>query len=115
MKPIYHDLRTYRKQSIFTQQDIADLLGTKDVAQISRYETNPAGPQLELALLYHILFQIPLSDFFPNQKQMLIKRLRMRIPNIINELKCMDMSDIINKKISCLQDVLTAINNEKHL
>lgn len=111
MKPIYHDLRTYRKQlSTLTQEDIANLLGTKSASQIVRHETNPISPQLEIALLYEILFKVPISNFFPNHKQTLIKRLKLRIPNLIDELKCLDLNDLVNKKIGCLQSVLTDIN-----
>lgn len=111
MNPIYHDLRTARKKSIFTQKDISDLLGTKDVSQISRHETNPIHPQVEIGLLYEIIFKTSLSEFFPRQKERLIKRLRIRIPNLIDELKCLDMNDIVNKKIGCLQSILSDLNN----
>lgn len=112
MKPIYHDLRTYRKQlSTLTQEDIANLLGTKSASQIVRHETNQISPQLEIALLYEILFKIPVARFFPNHKQTLIKRLKIRIPNLIDELKCLDANDLVNKKIACLQSVLSDINN----
>jgi transcriptional regulator with XRE-family HTH domain len=111
MNPIYHDMRTFRKESVFTQKDIADLLGTKDVSQISRHETNPIHPQVEMGLLYEILFKAPFSEFFPRQKELLKKRLRVRIPNIIDELKCLDMNDIVNKKIGCLQSILSDLDN----
>lgn len=115
MKPVYHDLRKHRKRSPFTQQDIAELLGNKDISQISRHETNPAHPQVELGLLYEILFGIPVSELFSNQKQSIINRLQKRIPNIIHELECLDLNDIINSKIGCLQNVLLTINKKDKL
>lgn len=113
MKSIYHDLRTFRKQSVFTQEDIAHLLGTRDTSQICRYETKQVNPQIELALLYHILFKTPFASFFPQQKQSLIARLKKRIPNLIDELKCLELSELVNKKIGCLQDILTDINQHE--
>ena len=115
MKPVYHDLRKHRKRSPFTQQDIADLMGDKDISQISRYETSPVHPQVELGLLYEILFGIPISELFPNQKQSIISRLQKRIPNIIHELECLDLNEIINSKIGCLQNVLLNINHKNQL
>lgn len=111
MNPIYHDLRTVRKRSPFTQKDIADLLGTKDVSQISRHETNPMHPQVEIGLLYEILFKEPLSQFFPRQRDNLIRRLRLRIPNIIDELRCLDVNELVTKKIGCLQSILSDLDN----
>ena len=111
MKPINHHLRNHRKHSIFNQQDISELLGTQDVIQVSRNETSDMHPQIELMLLYHIIYKTPFDSFFPKQKKLLIKRLQMRIPNIIDELKCLNANDIVNKKIGCLQQVLTDLNN----
>lgn len=111
MKPIYHDLRTYRKDcSALSQEDIAELLGTKNASQIVRHETNPISPQLEIALLYEILFKKPVSDFFQSHRQNLINRLRLRIPNVIDEMKCLEQSTIVSNKIQCLQDILTNLN-----
>src|SRR6218665_1008223 len=108
MKPIYHDLRTYRKQlSVLSQEDIAQLLGTKNASQIVRHETNPISPQLEIALLYEIIFKIPISTFFLNNRYALIKRLKLRIPNLIDELSCTELSELVNKKIGCLQIILS--------
>jgi hypothetical protein len=100
---------------VLSNEDIADLLGTKDATQVLRHETNPMSPQLELTLLYSILFKIPMMDFFPNQRQALINRLRLRIPNIINEMKCVGTTNLVNSKIKCLQDILIDLNNDKIL
>jgi DNA-binding XRE family transcriptional regulator len=114
MNPIYHDLRTYRKQSLLNQKDIADILGNKDVAQICRHETGTVSPQLELALLYHIIFQKPVQVFFHQHMQFLIRRLRLRIPNIIDELKCSKSDEKKLEKIAYLQSILSIINASKY-
>lgn len=115
MKPINHHLRNHRKHSIFNQQDISELLGTQDVIQVSRNETSDMHPQIELMLLYHIIYKTPFDSFFPEQKKSLVKRLQMRIPNIIDELKCLNANDIVSKKIGCLQQVLTDLNNPENV
>lgn len=115
MKPINHQLRNYRRNSPFTQQDIAELLGNQDAIQISRHETSKIHPQIQIMLLYHILYKISFGDFFRIEKNALIKRLQIRIPNIIDEWKCLDMNDVIAKKIGCLQEVLQDINDPSKL
>ena len=115
MKPIFHDLRTYRKQSILNQQDIADLLGTQDITQICRQETAMVGSQLELALLYHVIFQKPVQAFFSQHMQRIVQRLRLRIPNIINELRYSNSNEKSAKKIAYLQSILSIVNDPKKL
>lgn len=106
MNPTYHSLRVFRKKSCLTQEDIATLLGTKDISQICRLENSHTNPQIELCLLYHLLFNKPAQDFFPEQIIIIRKRLLIRIPNIIDELKCLKSSPLVEKKISFLSEVL---------
>ena len=110
MNPTHHDLRSYRKKTCLTQQDISELLGTKDVTQVSRLETGPISPQLEFTLLYHLLFNIPMSNFFPSQKEGLRKRLLIRIPNIIDEIRCLPPNPEHEEKITCLSSILSALS-----
>lgn len=105
-----HDLSTYRKQSIFSQQDIADMIGTYDAIQISRHELSNINPQMELVLLYHLLYKKSLAQFFPAHIESLKARLRLRIPNIIDEWKCIEQTDMTKRKIECLENFLSELN-----
>lgn len=115
MKPIYHKLRIYRRGSPLVQDDIAVLLGKYNATQISRHETNPVHPQIELGLLYEILFDVPIATLFSEQKQSLVNLLKRRIPNILHELACLDMSESVNLKMDCLHKILLALNQNKNL
>ncbi len=110
MNPAYHNLRVFRKKSCLSQEDIAMLLGTKDISQICRLEISPMNPQIELFLLYHLLFNIPAEDFFTEQKNIIRNRLLIRIPNIIDELKCLKSSRMVEEKIKFLTDVLNNLS-----
>lgn len=112
MNPTHHDLRSYRKKTCLTQHDVADLLGNKDVSQISRYETSPMSPQLEICMLYHLLFDVPLSNFFPAQKEAIRKRLLVRLPNIIDELRCLPVHPETEKKIKFLLNILLTLTSK---
>lgn len=109
MNPTHHDLRSYRKKTCLTQQDICDLLGTKDVSQISRHETNPVNPQLEICLLYYLLFDVPIHNFFPSHLKGIKKRLITRIPNILDELKCLPKTSEGDERINFLSEVLSKL------
>ena len=112
MKASTQDLRYYRKQTCLTQKDCAFLLGTKDVTQFSRHENGSMHPQLEICMLYHLIFGIPIQNFFPNQKSEMRKRLIVRLPNIIDEYKCLPQKGDIPAKISFFNNVLSVLHTQ---
>lgn len=112
MNPIYHDLRSYRRKTCLTQEDVAELFGNKDVSQISRYETCPITPQMEVAILYHLIFNVPMIRFFGQQRENLRKRLLLRIPNILDELNVVESTPHIVEKKEFLKNLLSELTNE---
>jgi DNA-binding XRE family transcriptional regulator len=57
-------LRTYRKRSGISQQEIARLLGYKDQWQVSRHERSRTSPKLFIALAYTKIFRVSVSVLF---------------------------------------------------
>jgi transcriptional regulator with XRE-family HTH domain len=57
-------LRTYRKRSGLSQDDVAFLLGCQSGAKVSRYERFARVPTLETALTYEALFGVPARELF---------------------------------------------------
>lgn len=114
MNPIYHDLRSHRKKTPLTQQDVAELFGNKDVSQISRYETCPINPQTEISLLYHLLFGVPMSVFFAQQKDILLKKLLDKIPKIIEKLSILSESKVTDEKILFLKNLLKTLSEKNY-
>ncbi|MDB5227438.1 MAG: family transcriptional regulator [Bacteroidota bacterium] len=112
MIPTTLNLRSFRKQTCLTQKDIADLLGTKDVSQYSRHETSNMHPQLEICLLYHLLFNVPIDSFLPAQKEEMRKRLIRRIPNIIDEYRYQLPLPDTEAKISFLGNILSTLTSQ---
>ncbi len=106
-----HELRAYRKRSPFTIEDIVGLTGMKDISHVSRQETNDCSAQMELALLYHHLFRVPIPDLFPRQNRAMLSRMRLRIPNIIDELRFLG-TDEAERKMKYLEEVLVSLPNE---
>jgi len=62
-------LRTYRKKSGLTQQEVGYLLGRETGAQVSRYEKRHRLPPLETALAYEEIFGVPVSELFAGIRQ----------------------------------------------
>src|SRR6202521_2855546 len=62
-------LRTYRRKSGLTQQEVGCLLGRETGAQVSRYEKRHRLPPLETALAYEEIFGVPVSELFAGIRQ----------------------------------------------
>lgn len=58
-------LRTYRKRSGLTQDEVAFLLGCQSGAKVSRFERQAREPNLRTALACQIIFGIPAEDLYP--------------------------------------------------
>jgi transcriptional regulator with XRE-family HTH domain len=71
-------LRTNRKQSGLTQQEVAFLLGCENGAQVSRYEKRRRLPPLETALACEAIFGIPISELFAGVRQSVGKDIEKR-------------------------------------
>lgn len=62
-------LRSQRKQSGLTQQEVAFLLGCENGAQVSRYERRRRLPPLETALACEAIFGVPIAQLFAGVRQ----------------------------------------------
>jgi len=58
-------LKTYRKQTHLTQDELALLLGLGDGSQVSRLERNQCEPTLEMALACQVTFGALPHEVFP--------------------------------------------------
>lgn len=60
---IYNEIRRYRLQYGFTQQQLADILGISKNS-VSEYELNHMQPRSDKALMLCALFDIPVNFLF---------------------------------------------------
>jgi len=58
-------LRTLRKNSGFSQIELAQLLGFLSEVPVSRHERSEAVPNLLTALAYEVIFRVQVSELFP--------------------------------------------------
>jgi transcriptional regulator with XRE-family HTH domain len=58
-------LRMYRRQCELTLRELADLLGFRSSAHVSRLEQGKRTPSLETALACTAIFGVTLSELFP--------------------------------------------------
>jgi transcriptional regulator with XRE-family HTH domain len=58
-------LRFLRRRSGLSQRDLARILGSVSVSQISRHERSKTLPTMLIAFGYQVVFQKPVSEIFP--------------------------------------------------
>jgi transcriptional regulator with XRE-family HTH domain len=102
-------LRAFRKRTDITQSDIGFLMDQPDKVSICRYEQGERKPPLEMALLYHLLFDAPIHSLFEIQKDNLNEDLIIRIGLLINELKQQSPSQRVKSRIIFLTSALNRL------
>jgi transcriptional regulator with XRE-family HTH domain len=71
-------LRSYRKESGLSQQEVAFLLGCDDGTLVSRYEKRRRLPPIETALACEEIFGVPLAELFAGMRQSVGKDIAKR-------------------------------------
>ena len=79
-------IRTYRKRSCLTQEDVAFILGSKSSANVSRHERFKQTPDLQTLLAYEMLFRTPVRHLFGRTHQEVEKKLKHRIRLLVRKL-----------------------------
>jgi transcriptional regulator with XRE-family HTH domain len=80
-------LRTHRKQSGLTQEEVAFLLGWEDGGQVSRYEKRHRLPPLETALACEAVFGVPVSELFAGVREEIVKDIEKRRAELKHRLQ----------------------------
>jgi transcriptional regulator with XRE-family HTH domain len=71
-------LRSYRKESGLSQQEVAFLLGCEDGTVVSRYEKRRRLPPIETALACEEIFGVPVADLFVGTRRSVRKDIAQR-------------------------------------
>jgi len=108
---IHHNyLRMCRKVSHLNQSDIAFIMRLPDSSSISRWEQGQTMPHIEVLMVYHLLFDIPIESLFERQKQSLSDRLTERIRLLLENLKVLEPSEKGSERISFLESTLARLS-----
>lgn len=103
-------LRVYRKKSHLTQSDLSYLMDTEEPSSLSRRESGQRQPSVQMLLTYHLLFDKPITTFFPIELAHLKQRIVHRIRDLIANL---ETTHSINdrERILTLQSILTRLTS----
>lgn len=105
-------LRTYRKKTELSIEDVSQLLNLQDSSTLSRCERGYRRPNLEIIFTYHILFQVSVEKLFENEMKSTFSKIAKNIEPLIEELQKQDITRKITAKISLLNSLKDLINNK---
>jgi transcriptional regulator with XRE-family HTH domain len=80
-------LRTLRRKNGLSEKDIAQILGFRSKAQISRHERYDTMPDLLTALGYEAIFHVSISEMFPELYKAVEARIEERLGKMETELQ----------------------------
>ena len=80
-------LRSKRKNSGLTQDDVAALIGALSASQVSRHESGEREPELRTALAYRIIFDAPIKHLLPKLYRDIAAEVDMRAGALMERLK----------------------------
>lgn len=102
-----------RKDTPITQSDMAALMDLQDNSLISRCESNVRMPSIEMTLVYHLLFDIPLATFVSTHREAAKERLIVRMRQLIEQLLQRPTTSKVEWRINYLTRAQTRLSEEQ--
>lgn len=103
-------LRTYRKRTYLTQDELAFLLGTESGTRVSRYERFGRSPGLETALAYAVIFATPQHQLFAGIYERIEKSVRDRAGELVTRIEDDAQTSVTRRKLACLRAISSSNN-----
>lgn len=105
-------LRTYRKRTELSIEDVSHLLNMPDSSTLSRCERGYRKPNLEIIFTYHILFEVSVENLFENEMKYIFRKIAKNIDSVIDELKDQEKNRKVEAKISLLNSLKVLIDTK---
>src|SRR3989344_382533 len=99
-------LKTYRRRSGFTQEEVDYLLGAPTNADVGRYERRAATPDLDKALALAKILGQPVERLFAGRNETIGQQVQQRAGTMVNTLSRQPSRPIITKKIAAFTAVV---------
>jgi len=98
-------LRTYRKRSGLSQDELAFLLGCQNGIKVSRYERFARKPSLETLFAYEKVFGVPARELFAGAYQKVEKKMSKRAQLLARKISRATPTPMANRKLETLQAI----------
>lgn len=103
--PLESYLKTYRRRSGFSQNEIAFLLGCKNGAKVSRYEHCVRRPTLKTALACEVILRVPASELFAGLYRKVEKETATRALMLAKQFVAANPSRVTLRKLAILHAI----------
>ncbi len=107
-----NSLRTYRKKTEITIDDVSRLLSMQDSSTISRIERGLRKPSLEIIFTYHLLFDVECENVFEDEIKEIAQRIHVNIPVLVDELSQESLTDKVIARINYLNSLKESIKKK---
>jgi transcriptional regulator with XRE-family HTH domain len=98
-------LRTYRKRSGLSQEEVAFLLGCQTGTKVSRYERFARKPSLETLFAYEVMFGAAARELFAGSFEKVEKRISHRAQLLTRKLNRATPSSMATRKLQILKAI----------
>jgi transcriptional regulator with XRE-family HTH domain len=98
-------LRTYRKRSSLSQDEVAFLLGCQSGTKVSRYERSARKPSLETILAYAVVFGAPGRELFAGTFEKVEKKIAGRAQLLTRKLSRATPTPMATRKLQILEAI----------
>jgi transcriptional regulator with XRE-family HTH domain len=98
-------LRTYRKRSGLSQEEVAFLLGGQTGTKVSRYERFARKPSLETLFAYEVVFGAPARELLAGAYQMVEKRTKNRAQLLARKVSRATPDQMATRKLQILKAI----------
>ena len=98
-------LRTYRKRSGLSQDEVAFLLGCQNGTKVSRYERFARKPSLETLFGYEMIFGATARELFAGAYQKVEKRTLNRAQLLTRKLNRATPNSMATRKLQILRAI----------
>jgi len=103
---LHHYLRTHRRRSGFSQDEIARLLGSASGTRVSRYERFARNPCLDTVFAYEIIFKKPIRQLFAGRYEAVRLDVRTRALQLSEALSKRAADHRTARKLSLLREIV---------
>ena len=79
-------LKSHRKRSGLTQEDVATLIGAQSPSQVSRHESGEREPDLGTAIAYRIVLDAPTAHLLPRLFRQIAEKVDERAAKLASQL-----------------------------
>lgn len=104
--PLETYLRTYRKRTGLSHEEVAFLCGNFSGASVTRHEAGDRHPKLRTAIMYEIIMRAPIRDLYEGVFRDAVAVVHERARGLYKSLERQTQSDTRDLKIRHLMTLL---------